>query len=134
MTIRLTLAILFLSLCALSASAQESHNSAQTSVPADSRFEIIQSDITAKATFRLDKFTGQIHQMVMNAKGDTLWQLMTKVANPEDTIRLNGKVNYQLFTSGIVVRDTFLININTGATWKLFADSDDNEMYWAPMK
>ena len=42
------------------------------------------------------------------------------------------KVNYQVFTSDLAVRMTYLINVNTGASWQLAADEEGN--FWKALK
>ncbi len=58
-------------------------------------------------------------------------QLMSRSLHPDDKIALTDIVNYQVFTSGITLRDTFLINLNTGATWQLMHDPERDEDFWS---
>ena len=114
-------------------SAQDlpTHSSAQTTVPTDSRFEIIQSNIAVMWTFKLDKFSGQIYQLVHSKDDKLVWDLMEKDPNPANTIVIPGKVNYQIFTSGIAARFTILMNVNSGASWLLTTDTKTDESFWA---
>jgi hypothetical protein len=122
-------------LVAMPVSAQETATEPQrTAAPAESRYEIIQSHIAAKFTVRLDKYTGITYQLVKKANGDMTWQLMPQENHSGDIVRPSGKVNYQIFTSGLTLRDTFLININTGATWQLFHDPKEDEDFWKVIK
>lgn len=127
-----TLAIVSLALTA-TANAQDlqTHTSAQTSAPSDSLFEIIQSNIAVMWTFKLDKFSGQVYQLVHNQNDDLVWQLMEKDSNPANTVIVPGKVNYQIFTSGIAARFTILMNVNSGASWLVTTDTKTNESFWA---
>ena len=47
-----------------------------TTQPLDARFEIIQSQLAAKWTFRLDRYTGRVHQLVKTSDGGTAWETM----------------------------------------------------------
>lgn len=106
----------------------------KSSVPNDSRFEIVQSTISARLTFLLDKYTGIVYQEVKDKDGNVNWEEMKRIHKYFDTEANPNKANYQLFTSGLAVRFTFLTNINTGTTWVLTQDSETKEEYWAPME
>src|SRR5437016_2891859 len=122
--ILLTVAILSLPLTsAVNAQDLPTHTSAQTSAPSDSRFEIIQSNIAVIWTFKLDKFSGQVYQLVHNKNDELVWDLMAKDPNPANTAVVPGKVNYQIFTSGIAAQFTILMNVNSGASWLLREDT-----------
>jgi hypothetical protein len=108
-------AVLLICKIAFSQGATSDHRS--TSVPPGSRFEIVQSQLAAKWTFRLDKYTGRVYQLVKDSEEKTSWQAMDvdqlpKIANPI-------KPRFQIFTSGLAARHTFLLDIDSGATWLL---------------
>ena len=124
------LILLFISF-ADQALSQETSRSQFSSVPDASRFEIIQSEIAAKITLKIDKYTGNVFQMVKGNKG-LFWQLIESEIHPEDKATVD-KVNYQVFTSGIAIRMTYLINVNTGATWQL-SESDEIGVFWKILK
>ena len=105
----------------------------KTSAPADSRFEIIQSTIAAKVTLLLDKYTGNVSQFVLGRDNKWTWQTIERLKHPQDSNPNPNKVNYQIFTSGIGVRYTFLLNVNTGATWLLAEDTLRRTLYWNPI-
>lgn len=82
------------------------------------RFEIIQSPIEIKYTFKLDKKTGETWQLQGNIKSD-YWHKMPTISdnfNYEEH-----EINYQIFVSGYDLNNCFLINIHTGKTWILSA-------------
>ena len=85
------------------------------------RWELFMSEIAARNTFRIDKWTGMVFQLVERENGTLTWNLVTRQASINDTRNQNA-INYQMFTSGIAVRFTFLININTGVSWQLVED------------
>ena len=66
----------------------------------------------------------RVYQFVKTKDDLSTWQLVPKNVATFDTV-IPDKINYQLFLGGIVVRDCFLLNINTGATWVLVKDSND---------
>ena len=113
------------------ASAQETNRNQISSAPQTSRFEIIQSELAAKITLKIDKYTGKVFQLVKGSKGLS-WQLIPAEKHSKDNAAAN-KVNYQVFTSGIAVRMTYLINVNTGASWQLSEDSELG-VFWKALK
>jgi hypothetical protein len=102
-----------------------------TSAPLDSRFELIQSPLAARGTYRLDKYTGAVHQIVKTKEEDSVWQEVHRRKHPLDR-KIEGKVNYQLFASGLAMRFTYLINVNTGATWQLI-ETQEKDILWSPI-
>ena len=89
----------------------------QTTPPPNARFEIVQSELAAKWTFRLDRFKGRVAQLVRTKDDDNAWEDMEviglgPVQNPT-------RARFQLFTSGIAARHTFMIDTDTGKTWVL---------------
>lgn len=99
-----------------------------TTPPPNARFEIVQSELTAKWTFRLDRFTGHVAQLVavntdakegesVRPNGSVTWEDMSVIG-----IGLAEKptrAHFQIFTSGIAAIHTFLIDTDTGKTWVL---------------
>lgn len=112
--------------------AQEHPANLSSTVPDYARFEVVQSPLLAKLTIRLDRFTGDTWQFVEDKKGDYAWQRMQRINIPNDT-KLPGKVNYQIFLSGIRAQITVLMNTNTGASWYIAVDSKEGE-FWNPME
>lgn len=114
--------------------------SQKTSAPPDARFEVIQTNSNIRTTLKLDKYTGTVYELVRNkdlvrAKDEEYaWGVTKRLPHPLDKIEANDLVNYQIVTSSVGVRYTFLVNINTGATWKLSSDPDKEQSYWYPIK
>src|SRR5438876_491374 len=99
--------------------SQEIRGHQKSQVPMDACFEIVQSELAAKVTLRINKFTGDVYQIVKAENGGGLsWQKMPRQFHEGDKAQ-PAKVNYQLFTSGLAVKFTFLMNVQTGATWQL---------------
>ena len=79
------------------------------------RYEIVQSHLAAKWTFRLDRFCGFVSQYVKTTSGDVTWEPMFIEKRP--TCVMDGKIHYQLFSSSLAARHTFLMNTDTGTSW-----------------
>jgi hypothetical protein len=104
----------------------------KTSLPAAARYEIIQSAVAAKITLRLDRWSGEVDQMVSRADSSIGWQGVPRELNPVRDQQIVAEANYQIFSSGIAIRYTFLINSNTGATWQLTEDPSRG-LFWLPI-
>ena len=89
----------------------------QTSANPGARYEVLQSPLAAKWTFRLDRYSGRVWQLVKTKDDDSAWEEMpvyemAKLASP-------GRPRFQLFTSGLAARHTFLVDSDSGKTWVL---------------
>ncbi len=104
----------------------------KTTVPSDSRFEILQSELVARITLKIDKYTGNVYQIVQKQDQSLTWEQIWVTPQKNDK-KLNNRVNYQLFASGLAARFTFMININTGVTWQL-TEGKSGGLYWAPIE
>ena len=98
-----------------------------TTVGNQSRYEIVQSTLAARLTFRLDKFCGNIGQLVTTKTDGVTWEQMLVVGLPK--CQSDGKIRYQLFTSGIAARHTYLLNTENGKSWQIrtIKDPQGNE-------
>jgi len=103
-----------------------------TTVPESARFEVVQSPLLAKLAFRLDRYTGETWQFVSTQDKSYAWQRIKRIALPNDT-KTTGKVNYQIFLSGIRVQVTILMNTTTGASWYIAEDPKEG-VFWSPME
>ena len=123
------LMIILVVVCPVNILAQDGkisiHNSS-TLGPA-SRYEIVQSSLAAKWTFRLDKVCGNVSQLVSTTKDAMTWESMGIVS----AVKCNndGKNRFQIFTSGLAARHTFLMNTENGKTWILtsYTNKEGNE-------
>ena len=88
--------------------AQPSDVHQTTQPPSDARYEIVQSELAAKWTFRLDRHTGRIAQLVSTKDEGLAWEDMLMAGLP--SMATASKPRFQLFTSGIAARHTFLID------------------------
>ncbi len=90
----------------------ESNNLHQsTTTPLDARYEIVQSELAAKWTFRLDRFTGRVHQLLKGSDRGSTWGALEVVGL--ESIEAN-KPRFSIFTSGLASRHTFLMDTLTG--------------------
>ncbi|HMN79163.1 MAG TPA: hypothetical protein PKA20_04440, partial [Burkholderiaceae bacterium] len=112
-----------------------SHQS--TTSPAGSRFELVQSTLAARWTFKLDKYTGRVWQLVRTKDDDNTWEEMRVFDRP--SVPGPARPRFQIFTSGLAARHTFLFDADTGKTWlvvtgkKKGLDGAENEYnVWQP--
>jgi hypothetical protein len=98
-------------------SPQPIHN--QTTLPTNARFEIVQSSLVARLTFRLDRYTGRVWQLVKTQDDENAWEETPIRDFPSE--KPSTRPRYQLFTSGIAARLTFLLDTDTGKTWVVIA-------------
>ena len=112
--------LFFIVSCALANTAfaqLDPANHQMTTLPSDARYEIVQSPLAAKWTFRLDRYTGQVYQLVKTENGDAAWEEM--LVEDHNEIQEPNKPKFVIFTSGIAARHTFLMDSYTGQTWML---------------
>lgn len=102
------------------------------------RFEIIQSPKFRRLTFKLDKYTGDVFLLVKNEEEELLW---SKCLNVElDLLKIflpkknEENISYQLFMGGMAISDCFLLNIHNGDTYRLYKDSESEELYFSLMR
>jgi hypothetical protein len=88
-----------------------------SAAPAGARFEIVQSELAARWTFRLDRFCGAVAQLTKTSDGSASWSPMEVEALPQSSTATRAR--YQLFCSGIAAKFTFLIDTDSGKTWQL---------------
>lgn len=123
---RLILSIFVSLLFSLSIQAQEQYSSTKTSL--EGRYEIVQSNIARRYTFKIDKYHGVVYQLVQTATDGFAWQEVSVLYKSFDDVKPD-TVNYQIYMGGTAVRDCFLVNIYTGRTWVLVKSSDDTLMF-----
>lgn len=91
-----------------------------TSASPAARFELVQSTLAANWTFRLDRYSGRIWKLVKKNDDDSGWEEMRVMGLPRD--QFVAKPHFQVTTSGLVARHTFLIDNDTGKTWAIVID------------
>ena len=123
--------LLLMVLCfiTLTNSAIENTKAVKTSTEGG-RYELVQSEIMRKCFFKLDKYTGDVYQLVKKNDGGKTWQKMDVIGLSYDTIKEN-TINFQIFMGGIAASDCFIINIHTGATYILYTDTESGTLFWS---
>ena len=107
------------------AQSKDTNIHASTTIGPQTRFEIVQSTLAAKWTFRVDKSCGIISQLVITKSDGTAWQPMPVIGLPK--CPNDGEIRYQLFSSGLAARHTFLMNTDTGKSWQMRGYTDKND-------
>jgi hypothetical protein len=92
-----------------------SHGYQVTTAMSLARFEIVQSSLAAEWVFRLDRYSGRVWKLVKTNDDDGRWEEMQVIGLPRG--QFVEKPHFQVFTSGVAVRHTFLIDNDTGKTW-----------------
>jgi hypothetical protein len=108
------------------------HKHEATTAPLEARYEIVQSSVALKVTLRLDRQNGVVDQLVSRPDSTIGWEPLVRRSHRDPDTRLAQRANYQIFTSGLGIRYTFLINVNTGATWQLVEDPAAG-WFWTPI-
>jgi hypothetical protein len=99
-----------------------------STISSSDRYEIIQSHLAARWTFRLDRFCGSVSILVSTKDDGTTWESMDIDSKP--ACKADGRTHYQLFSSSLAAKHTFLMNTDTGATWLLVSrKSTDGAAY-----
>lgn len=121
------LAFLFFMRCFAQNRDSVTHNS--TSVGNQARYEIVQSSLAARWTFRLDRVCGVVSQVVISKTENMTFEQMIVSGLPRCVP--DGKIRYQLFTSGLAARHTYLLNTESGKAWQMQAvkDKDGNDFH-----
>jgi hypothetical protein len=105
-----------------------------TTVPANSRYEIVQSTLAARWLFKLDRQTGVVYQIVRTKDDDNVWEQMEVRGLP---LAPAVGVHYELFLSGLAAKFMFLMNLDTGQTWQLQSSTDaatkEEDFVWNPI-
>jgi hypothetical protein len=104
-----------------------SHSS--SSLGGQARYEMVQSALAARWTFRLDRVCGNISQVVLTQSESMTFETMLVLGLPKCVP--DGKIRYQLFTSGLAARHTYLLNTESGKAWQIqsLKNKDGNEFY-----
>ena len=105
-----------------------------TTTPLDARYEVVQSQLAAKWTFRLDRYTGRVSQLVKTQDDGKAWETMIVQGLPK--VPTPTRPRFLIFTSGLAARHTFLMDSDTGQTWVLTSITiEDGEItVWKPFE
>jgi hypothetical protein len=102
--------------------AQDTNPAAvHTSLDGHSRYEIVQSPVRSGYLFKLDKYTGDVWQYVEDdPQGAAVWRKMLVRDLPAAS--RTACERFQLFASGRITRDTFLLDTLSGRVWRAVDD------------
>jgi len=95
------------------------------------RYQIVQSTIAARGTYKVDTYEGSVYQLVVDKNNNETWELLRRIGNENNDNQVHGQRNYEIFLSTIAMRFTYLINLNTGATWQLVQDPNTEENFFS---
>jgi hypothetical protein len=127
--------LLALLLATFLARGQESPINNQTVPPPNAKFEIIQAQTAVKWTFRLDRLTGEVWQLVKTKTGGNAWESMRGVDAHQTA---SAHPHFQIFLSGLAAKCSFLIDTDSGNTWTLTTLADDSgkevDNVWKPFE
>jgi len=113
----------------------ESDKNQETSFKTTSpRYQIVQSSLAARGTYKIDTYEGKVFQLVLDGNNNETWQLLKRIGNNSNDNQINGQQNYQIFLSTLAMKFTYLINVNTGATWQLVQDPNTEENFFSAIK
>jgi len=113
----------------------ESDKNQETSFKTTSpRYQIVQSSLAARGTYKIDTYEGKVYQLVLDGNNNETWQLLKRIGNNSNDNQINGQQNYQIFLSTLAMKFTYLINVNTGATWQLVQDPNTEENFFSAIK
>ena len=114
--------------------SQQNSEHFSSMVPSNSRYELLQpkGEYGSLFTIMLDKYEGKISRLEKSDTGYFYWDQMFIDDHPDD-MKKEQSVNYQIFFSADGVLLTFLVNVNTGATWRLVKDNSTG-LWWSTIK
>ena len=95
--------------------------------PVNARFQIIQSELAAKATFKLDRFAGRVWQFLSTPDGN-VWSLMHVEGMPTKGIE-SVVPRFQIFSSGLALKFTYLLDTVSGSCWELAGSEKSNDAW-----
>jgi len=122
-----TAALIVLGLAAPLA-AQRSAPSASTP-PVEARYEIVQSPLNLRDTFRLDRWSGRTDLLVEQDTKALVWRAVPFRDPP--TVTPSGP-RFQITVSGVSAKGTYLIDTVTGRTWVLMG-AELADATWVPV-
>jgi|GEM_PF-941286 len=87
----------------------------KTVLPDNARYEVLQSETAARWFFKLDRYTGQVYQLIQTPAGDVHWIEMLVWDRPE--IKKPETARFQLFVSGFSAVYAILLDTVDGNSW-----------------
>lgn len=81
---------------------------------------------------RVDRFSGEVDQLAIDTKENEYFWIpvkMEKSALKKFHVYTDNRVHFQVFLSGILAKNTFLMDVDTGTTWVIVKDQKE-EQWW----
>lgn len=88
------------------------------------RFQFLQSTLTARDTFLIDRFTGTVFRTVVDSSGQT--ELEVIPIQGGKARRKYQHPAYRLFLSTITARDSYLVDEEAGVVWQIVEGKLEN--------
>lgn len=102
-----------------------------SSVPVDARFEILQRPWAHEWTYKLDKFTGKVWVLGQDEHQISVWIEMPVEGREEPN---NPKtISYQIYVPHTPSKQSLLLNIKNGNTWRLVDGLNGTVGQWKKM-
>lgn len=112
------------------AKAQDTDPPASSLVPVDARYEIVQSPLNIRDTFRLDRWSGATGVLLESPEDKRLvWRSIPMDDPPQVTPT---KPRFQLTVSGVAAKGVYLIDTVTGDSWVLTGKEPPGR--WQPIR
>lgn len=124
----LALAFATMAVASISAKAQDV-SPATTAVGPSERFQIFQSPLAAKWTFKIDRYCGRVSQLVVDKNEVYHWEVMD--VSPKPSCGKEAKSHFEIFSSGLSAKFTFMYDASTGMTWQLVHYANDINIWQA---
>jgi hypothetical protein len=118
-----------LALISAASCAQETSPHERSTPPFSARYEIVQSQLGAVFTFKLDRFAGVIEQLFIDPETHEHFWKSVPVQNAP-MIAHPSTPRFQIFMSGIAAKYTYLIDTASGDTWLLVTSDGRSNCTW----
>jgi hypothetical protein len=102
-----------------------------TQSPPDARYELLQSALVVRITLLVDRYSGDVYASVRSNSDGLLWERIPRKKAQNEKIDAS-RVNFQVFTSGLAVKYTYLLNVQTGQSW-ILVNNKNGYPVWEPM-
>jgi hypothetical protein len=87
----------------------------RSTAPPNGRYEIVESPVLARLTFKLDRYAGRVWQLVVDKEDRFLWEPMQVQGMPAVATQAP---RFQIFVGGRQAKHTFLLDSQSGTTWE----------------
>ena len=111
-------------------SAQNTDPPASSLIPADARYEFVQSPLNIRDTVRLDRWSGATGVLLESPEDKRLvWRFIPMEDPPKVTPT---KPRFQLTVSAVAAKGVYLIDTVTGDSWVLIGENPPGR--WQPIR